>query len=106
MSRVVATRSAEATEAFPAGIVSEYAEGSLPCDGSQTDLWAVDVTAGANVQITIDTINADTAFDTLFEIYSPDGSAEGGVATRRPLSVVVSPRLPARFRGPPRQRSC
>lgn len=45
--------------------------GDLPCDGSQVDLWLV-YSGGSYVDLRVDTVAPDTAFDPSFDVWMVD----------------------------------
>ena len=58
------------TEAYPGGFTGSYVEEStLDCDGLIYDAWSFDASAGDTVEITVDTTDADTAFDPVMVIH-------------------------------------
>lgn len=50
---------------------------TLPCDGSVVDVWTIEATAGDELAVGVDTIAADTAFDTWLTVVGPDGCIAG-----------------------------
>jgi hypothetical protein len=48
--------------------------GSLPCeDDSVVDVWSVEATAGDMIGVSVDTVDAGTAFDPFMTVVGPDG---------------------------------
>jgi len=60
----------DATESFTG---DETGTGSVDCDGLLADAWTFDVGSDGAATISVDTVAADTAFDTKFYVSDPDG---------------------------------
>ena len=52
---------------------SATGDGEVDCSGSQGDVWTFQATAGEIVSVTVDTVDAATAFDPAFLVNDPSG---------------------------------
>ena len=56
----------------PRRIGLEAVTGTLPCDGGRHDAWTFEAEAGDIVNISVDTVAAETTFDPMFWVNGPD----------------------------------